>query len=90
VMLYVHFVEYKKQCVCPHKSWKVVKSLWKWCFQLLLEICDVLSSSGGGWQLIPPDTEGTERVKALESDLFPCCEGTTRCCSFSQLHAFTV
>lgn len=32
------------------------------CLQLLLERCDVLSSSGGGWQLIP-----TERVKVLES-----------------------
>lgn len=36
------------------------------------------SSLGRGWQLIP-----TEKVKVLESDVMPCCEGRTRDILFS-------
>lgn len=28
--------------------------------QMLLKRCDVLSSSGRGWQLVPPETKGVE------------------------------
>lgn len=47
----------------------------KLCLKLLLESCNGLSSSGGGWQLI---LRGSGRVKVLEIDFLPRCKGTTR------------
>lgn len=47
-------------------------------------LAEKLSSAAGfsslerGWQLIP-----TEKVKVLESDFMPCCEGRTRDILFS-------